>query len=903
MIVLHEANETKFNNWGLGILSDAIEPEVVEELNGQFYMEMKYPVTGNNYSEIKVDRLLRADASQRLKDQLFRIVRVLKKPNALVQVFAEHVSNYTADLQLKPEVSFNGNAQQVLNQWSTGIVTDHPFEVYSNITSTQRGVWKSEEVENARQALGGVEGSVLDRFGGEYLFDNYNIRLVNQRGVYNDIPILYGKNLVDLDQEEEIASTYTSIMPYATYQPEDEDEVVTLTLPEYFIDSEHVHLYARRKILKIDFSSDDITTVESLRKRTKQFIEDNNVGIPKVSLKVRFIELSKTVDYQGIARAEEIGMGDRVIVEFMKLGVSQRAKVIVTRFNPVTKQYNEIEVGELRASLTTSIDAVVDGQVDRLDKEIEQVQAHANGKNKIFRGNNRPTKGVGKNDLWYRPIGDNQVELYQYDGGSWQLIVHDGMSDDVRHALEEAEKNIEESRLHVDNLDKEANSILAGLGVKPIGNVHTETVTYIRQNVKDRIDEVEELENGTRRIIAEIKRNPEGELIGYQTVKETTELYERIIGGTSSGIEGVKSNMARVVMADNIFRTEIKDGITGVNSRVTLLAQSFDVRINDGDSLVSVINASTKGVYVKGKDITFDGEVFTSGDFTITGNMIADTISASKISAGILNANLMNVINLNADSISSGSLSGITIKGGTNDGFYVPHDADGVYNTFNPKRNDGTGNGARWKRDDAHYIYQDPYSIAFYMSGEAYKFNSSGITGNKGSMDIGTNSGSVSLRPSSGLNYSDGHFRPYTTNKYWLGHVDYRWTGLMLGWGSVVESSDARLKDDIQTIPDKLVEYFSEVQPKSYIMGGVRQFGYIAQDVERALFRYATSEYGLDVAKQNKETFNMVGKDESYLSLVYRQVSAIKDAQKDKQIKELQLRLEALENGTATNSH
>src|SRR5699024_5884836 len=145
------------------------------------------------------------------------------------------------------------------------------FTVYSDVTTTGSGKWLLGEVENARQALGGVQDSILDTYGGEYLFDNYRISLLKQRGDDNGLPIMYGKNLIDLEQEEEIASTYTSIFPYSVYTPEREEgqvgeiEPVEVTLPEYFVDSEHVDKYSRRKILKVDFTSDEIKSVEELR--------------------------------------------------------------------------------------------------------------------------------------------------------------------------------------------------------------------------------------------------------------------------------------------------------------------------------------------------------------------------------------------------------------------------------------------------------------------------------------------------------------------------------------------------------------------------------------------------------------------------------------------------------------
>lgn len=419
--ILYKANETNFSTLGLGVLADEVKTLVTEERNGQFYLEMKYPIAGIRFKELKNDRLIKADASHNLKGQRFKIIRVSKPAKGIVTVYAEHVSNHTADLPLKPNVEYTGNAQSALNIWSNNLVDDHPFTVYSDISTTGNGTWALDEVDNARQALGGVRGSILDTYGGEYRFDNYHIGLYQDRGDDNGLPIMYGKNLIDLEQEEEITNTYTSIMPYAYHQSEEADEQEEITLPEYFVDSEHIDKYARRKILKVNFTEDEITNADELRKRAERYIEENNVGVPKVNLRVKFIDLAKTLDYKNVAKAEEINLCDWVTVYFKELDIKLKAKVIKTIWNVTLERYEEIEIGETRANLSQSISDTVDGKLEYVDQRINRVQTAANGKNKVFRGPDEPKAGMSLNDLWYRPVGDGEVEMYRFTGEIWQL--------------------------------------------------------------------------------------------------------------------------------------------------------------------------------------------------------------------------------------------------------------------------------------------------------------------------------------------------------------------------------------------------------------------------------------------------------------------------------------------------
>lgn len=417
--VLYKANETDFNTLGLGVLRDAISPLVTEERNGQFELSMSYPVDGALFSEIKNDRIIKADASHSLKAQRFKIIRITKPAGGIVKVYAEHVSYLSQDLALKPSVSFNGNATQALTAWKNNIVDEHPFTIFSDVQTTGSGVWTIDKVENARRALGGVAGSILDTYGGEYRFDNYHIGLYANRGSDSGALIAYGKNLTDIEQEEEIANTYTSIYPYTNIRDEEGNESL-LTLPEYFVDSEYTSNYARRKIKTVNFQQDDITTVEQLRERAQQYIADNDIGVPSVNLTVKFVDLSKTLDYKDLALVEEINLCDQVTVYYEKLGIRQKAKVIKTVWNVALDRYEELVIGKARANLSQSIGTTVDGKLETVVTDLNSVRIAADGKTKIFTGVNEPI-ATNINDLWYKPVGDGGVEMYRWDGVIWGL--------------------------------------------------------------------------------------------------------------------------------------------------------------------------------------------------------------------------------------------------------------------------------------------------------------------------------------------------------------------------------------------------------------------------------------------------------------------------------------------------
>lgn len=443
--VLYKANETNFNHLGLGALADSMNVLVPEERNGQFYLEMDYPVDGVMFKELKNDRLIKADASNNLKQQRFKIVRITKPSKGIVSIYAEHISYHTQEMQLKPLAAYSGNAQSGLNAWKDNIVDSHPFTVYSDITHLSHGEWSIEKVENARKALGGVAGSILDSYGGEYRFDNYHIGLYQNRGNDNGALIAYGKNLTELEQEEEIANTYTSVYPYSVFTEEGSEESKLITLPEYFVDSEYVSNFARRKILLVDFSEEKIADATRLRTVANQYVKNNGIGIPKINLKVKFVDLAKTLDYEHLKIVEEINLCDWVNIYFEELGIRSRAKVIKTVWNVLLDRYEEIELGESRASLSQSIETTVDGKLETVRSQLNTIQISVDGKTKTYRGPVEPTEGkIG--DLWYNPIGDGQTEMYQHDGSFWRFIMSTAKLDQVEKDVAEALDDIEEVR-------------------------------------------------------------------------------------------------------------------------------------------------------------------------------------------------------------------------------------------------------------------------------------------------------------------------------------------------------------------------------------------------------------------------------------------------------------------------
>lgn len=353
VIRLFDSSETAFVSTGLGSLQDAIDCIVTEELNGPFELEMEYPVSGSKFGELLFRNFIFVKSNPYANPQPFRIYNISKPMNGIVTINASHISYDLADISVAP-FSATSVVSAFTNMKASADV-NCPFEFWTD-KSTAADMETHVPI-NMRKILGGMEGSILDTYRGEYEFDGYTVKLWNNRGTDRGVSIRYGKNLISLKQEENISEVYTAVRPYWYQQVTDDesDDGGLVELPEKIVNIEGSSDYTRVLVLDLTSEFDHKPTVSELRDATEEYINTHDIGVPKVSLDVSFVDLSKTDEYKDIAALEKVMLGDTVDVEFPKLGVMATAKVIKTVYNVLTDRYDSVELGSERANLVTTI--------------------------------------------------------------------------------------------------------------------------------------------------------------------------------------------------------------------------------------------------------------------------------------------------------------------------------------------------------------------------------------------------------------------------------------------------------------------------------------------------------------------------------------------------------------------
>lgn len=590
-MIIYEANETDFFSNGLGTLPDATSALVTEERNGEFVLDVIYPQQGLRSELLTKNRIIKADAGHELKDQRFVIKKVTPTMDSdgyiYLTVHAEHVSYITTDLGVTPNLTLSGNATQALEQWQANLVGGHPdITVDSDIISEHETSLDITKATNARQVLGGVEGSILDTWGGEYKFDNLHISLRGQRGTTANTLISYGRNLLTFEQEDDITDTYTSIYPYASVGLADGNNSKLITVDGYFVDSQYVDRYPNRKLLPVDFGSQFTdykigskssendsgiyTTEAEIKKKlvelAKQYIENNRVGIPKVSTKITFADLSKTSEY---APLEQVNLCDIIPIRFEKLGIDTTIKVTRVVWNVLLDEYDSIELGDLRTTLGESISAL-ESKTTGLASAVITAQSTADNQNSIFRTNGGTAEPVAKKvgDLWFKTDGDYQY-MYQWDGAVWHEVVNTKTTDDIAKEVDKAKADAEALSSEVESAKKQAQEAFtkAGFNADEISNVKTAT-SEVTETLTSTVRQASELSESLKNVASETASR-------YSTVSsELSGARDSLNAKASELAKEVASNSANITKANSQLYSQ-SEGLAKVSQSATKMEQTM----------------------------------------------------------------------------------------------------------------------------------------------------------------------------------------------------------------------------------------------------------------------------------------------------------------------------------------
>lgn len=344
------ADTTNFNTAGIS-LTDTISCTVTEERNGVFTLEMVVATTTPYFDQIKEGMLIVVKPNHTQTLQAFEICKISRPILQRVTILANHISYKQSFIPVEP-FSCTGITATLQGLVNYSMETN-PFTFTTDITN-ETSTYNQIEPASLRSRLGGTEGSVLDVFGGEYLWNNYETQLLLHRGQDNGVELRVGKNITDLEQSTDLDTVVTGALP--CWSDEDQTQFFYGDI-QYNTDASK-YAYHRTVVLDLSEEFETAPSVNMLNAAAREYIDQVNLGLPSTNIKVSYVDLADTEEYKD-SILERTNLCDTVNVIYTPLNISYKAKVIKLVFDVLAERTLSVEVGEARSTISKTITDLV----------------------------------------------------------------------------------------------------------------------------------------------------------------------------------------------------------------------------------------------------------------------------------------------------------------------------------------------------------------------------------------------------------------------------------------------------------------------------------------------------------------------------------------------------------------
>lgn len=344
--ILYDATETGFTSNGLGRLRDCVSCVVTEERNGIYECDFEYPIDGAHFDLIRVGRIIGVTHDDSGDIQPFDIVSYSRPINGVVTFHCTHISYRQSYMTVT-----GSNINSLADAFTLLSTADpsNPFVYETDKTSTGYMAAADGIPKSVRQMLGGVEGSILDTYGGEYLFDRWRVVLNAARGKARDFSIRYGINMLNYDEDYDISGTYSSCIPYWTDG--------TNTVVGSRVDSGSATLTGRGECVPLDVSSkfEAEPTKAQVEAAALSILESSRPMLPAQNIQVEFVRLQDMSEYEGLDALLKCNLCDTINVVFPSYNATGRFKIVKTVWNVLKGTYDSMELGSLSMSLSEAL--------------------------------------------------------------------------------------------------------------------------------------------------------------------------------------------------------------------------------------------------------------------------------------------------------------------------------------------------------------------------------------------------------------------------------------------------------------------------------------------------------------------------------------------------------------------
>lgn len=396
--ILYEPYETEFTSNGLGRLRDCISCIVTEERNGIYECDFEYPVTGSLYEDITLGRIIAVKHDDTDDIQPFDIVSCARPINGVVTFHAVHVS-YRQRFMTVTATNITS-----LSEAFNALKLAKPingFNYETDKTSTGYVAAFDGVPRTVRSILGGVDGSILESYGGEYEWDKFTVRLWASRGTTRDFAIRYGVNMLDYNEEIDFSESYTAVIPYWV------DDITGTVVQGSVVSSGQTPYNGIESCIPLNLTDryDKKPTKATLDSAAASYMTTNKKWLPAQSIEVDFMRLQDVAGYEYLAPLLECKLCDTIKVIMPRYNMSGDFKIVRTVYDVLLDRFSSMELGTLSTSLSEALGIATDS--DKQSGPVDYVAEQ------------------GSNDGWtYRKWASGKVEawkIYSFTLASWTV--------------------------------------------------------------------------------------------------------------------------------------------------------------------------------------------------------------------------------------------------------------------------------------------------------------------------------------------------------------------------------------------------------------------------------------------------------------------------------------------------
>ncbi|WP_338843599.1 phage tail spike protein [Clostridium perfringens] len=460
-IIVYDSKENKFISNGLAILENCYRCEVEEVMNGLYNLELEYPTDNNKSKYLVKDNIIKASTPN--GEQPFRIYRVLENLDTTI-VYAKHiffdlVANFLMDCRHK-----FATCQQALEDILSSTLYKHNFTCSSNIIERSNAYYIRK---NPVEAILTEENSIASMYNAEILRDKFKIIANDSIGKDNHVIIEYNKNLLGLEKDDDNSEVVTRVIPTGLSSKD-----ASIMIDEIYVDSPLINDYINPIVKEYHFSdlkedTEKGINIDEIKRQLKikaeELFSKDHIDLPKTNYRINFLDLSSTEEYKDFKALEKVKLGDIVTVRHKEMNIDIKRKVVKYRWDCINKEYIEIELGDLKQTLSKDI-SNINSKVDSMAE---------NNKNATELANKAIDRVSNLEEVNFRDLKQTLDEVEKLTTTNKAAVEFLNKSAGI------SSENIKANKEAIDNLDK------SNTGLSERVNKNEGDITTLNEKVKE----------------------------------------------------------------------------------------------------------------------------------------------------------------------------------------------------------------------------------------------------------------------------------------------------------------------------------------------------------------------------------------------------------------------------------